>query len=191
MRHRHVPRAGGAALLALTMILVTACNFGSQQATFRYAGTTGAVSLLPSNTMTVQAVNMSQYRFDGVAWTMAADYSPTRLRTALGRGSSCSSSYHVCVYAQSYSSVRNVNGWASCRDGSRSGRDPNATCFYQVVRINTDTSPPRVRIACHELGHTVGLRHTDENASCMKQTGAGGRSEVLSRHDRDHINGHY
>lgn len=189
LRGNYLLRAGGAAMLGLVMVLVSSCNFGSSLGTYVYNGTTGAVSLLPSNTMTVRAVNMSQYRYNGVVWTMAADYAPTRLRTALGRGSSCSSAYHICVYAQSY--ARGVNGWASCRNGYRSGRDPNATCHYQVVRINTRYSPPRVRIACHELGHTVGLRHTGQQASCMKRTVDGGNSNTLSSHDRAHINNRY
>jgi Metallo-peptidase family M12 len=189
LRRKYVMPASG---LALLLVFLAACNFGSAMGTYRLNGTTGAVSLLPSNTMTVQAVNLSQWRFDGVRWTMTADYSPTRLNTALLRGNSCPDTVHICVHANSY--VRNSFGWTSCRDGTSAGRDPNRTCFFQVVRFNTRLSgPDRVRLACHELGHTVGLRHTGDNTSCMlgSYTAGDGGALALNRHDRDHINDHY
>jgi hypothetical protein len=186
LRRKYALPASGIALL---LVFLAACNFGSIQV----RGTTDAVSLLPSNLMTVQAVSLSQYRYDSVAWTMAADYAPTRLSPALYRGSTCPGTVHICVYANNYNRP-GVYGWTSCKAGTSSGRDPNRTCYYQVVRFNTSISGPhRVRVACHELGHTVGLRHTGDNSSCMfgSYSPGDGGALALNRHDVDHLNGHY
>ena len=44
-------------------------------------------------------------------------------------------------------------------------------------------------MACHEMGHTVGLQHTSNSNSCMEATGY--TPLDLSNHDVDHINGNY
>lgn len=38
---------------------------------------------------------------------------------------------------------------------------------------------------CHEIGHSVGLRHTSNTQSCLNVNNT---SQVLSQHDKDHIN---
>ena len=37
----------------------------------------------------------------------------------------------------------------------------------------------------------LSLRHTGEQASCMKRSAEGGNSQVLTPHDVEHINNHY
>ncbi|MEX2322770.1 MAG: hypothetical protein WEA29_03230 [Acidimicrobiia bacterium] len=54
-------------------------------------------------------------------------------------------------------------------------------------------------VACHELGHTVGLRHTGNDWTCMNYEYTGipltgydsGHAPYLNNHDRSHINARY
>lgn len=86
--------------------------------------------------------------------------------------------------------------WTDCPPASaEGGSHPNRWCQPSKIRFNGDrrgyydTSFERVAIACHEIGHTIGLRHTSNTNSCMHaypQT-----SNVISGHDVDHINAAY
>lgn len=84
-----------------------------------------------------------------------------------------------------------VYGWNACYPGGTSGSHPNQTCSNDWVRLNTYAyaqRPSNDALACHELGHAVGLRHTTAT-SCLNTTLPG--STVLTDHYRTHINGHY
>jgi hypothetical protein len=53
-----------------------------------------------------------------------------------------------------------------------------------------DAAPEgRRTVACHELGHSFGLRHTDDSASCMRN--AQTTPDGYSPHDVDRVNGNY
>lgn len=91
-------------------------------------------------------------------------------------------------------------GWVDCPPANTGtgGVGVHRWCRGQYMRFNANyetqlnTQRARRALACHELGHTVGLRHTTADNSCMTTiyhprdmpTG-------LNNHDRDHINGHY
>lgn len=75
--------------------------------------------------------------------------------------------------------------------GPTSGSHPSRVCQEAWVRINTRYSPPATRIACHEIGHSVGLRHTQNDNSCVKRTQDGGTSAALSGEDRGHLRDEY
>jgi hypothetical protein len=88
-------------------------------------------------------------------------------------------------------------GWAECLPGSpTSGSHPSRRCDRQKLRFNSDypasfdTFDDRRAVACHELGHTVGLRHTALQSSCMKNP-PNGSAPFLSTHDINHINTHH
>ncbi|WP_106399824.1 matrixin family metalloprotease [Actinocorallia populi] len=47
------------------------------------------------------------------------------------------------------------------------------------------------KVACHELGHTVGLRHNSSKGTCMYQAPAAADSATLTSTERSEINGNY
>lgn len=90
----------------------------------------------------------------------------------------------------------NVWGWVWCPNTSwTSGSHPNKACRPQYLRFNLfyasafNTAFERRYMACHEFGHTLGLRHTDNTSSCMKADVA--TSDALRTHDIDIINDVY
>ena len=61
----------------------------------------------------------------------------------------------------------NILGWVECLPGSAtSGSHPYRRCDKQKLRLNGSyaslitTWQARRSLSCHEIGHTVGLRHT-------------------------------
>jgi hypothetical protein len=90
----------------------------------------------------------------------------------------------------------NVWGWVWCPPTSwTSGSHPYKACRPQWLRFNLyyltafDTQLERRYMACHEFGHTLGLRHTSDTASCMKANVA--LVTTLTTHDISHINAVY
>jgi len=96
--------------------------------------------------------------------------------------------------------------WVNCPSNNTGelGTDPYRSCRGQRLTYNSwywyyttefDVQGRRRRIACHELGHTVGLRHWNDyhtgNGSCMYVPAGNAGIEGLSQHDRDHINAYY
>lgn len=91
-------------------------------------------------------------------------------------------------------------GWVICPDGATtSGSHPYRSCFTQILRYNTNysrTDAQADRRACHEMGHTLALKHANSGAnpdgtdSCMwspsiESTG------FLTDHDKDIVNYFY
>ena len=79
-------------------------------------------------------------------------------------------------YPQYYNSIDGgILAWVECLPGSStSGSHPNRRCDMQKLRFNSSaypdvytTSSQRHSLSNHEIGHTLGLRHTTA-ASCMR-----------------------
>ena len=87
-----------------------------------------------------------------------------------------------------------IYAWVECLPGSAiSGSHPNQRCDRQKLRLNgeyayTLNASRRLSLACHEIGHTVGLRHTQNSESCMNTAEW---VTSLSEEDRIHINRTY
>ncbi len=85
-------------------------------------------------------------------------------------------------------------GWVICPPPpvSQGGSHPNHWCYGQELRFNLsygsyyDTQTERRWVACHELGHTVGLRHHD--GSCLNISGP---VLTLDADDIAHLNATY
>lgn len=68
------------------------------------------------------------------------------------------------------------------------------TCVHNHVQINLSSdngTDPNYRkaVVCHELGHTVGLHHTSDTSSCLRNPAQS--TVVLNDHDKAHINGRH
>ncbi|HLT62698.1 MAG TPA: hypothetical protein VK020_15960 [Microlunatus sp.] len=110
----------------------------------------------------------------------------------------------VTVTDYSYPPYPQFLGWVDCYPSSKtSGSDPNRRCDRQVLRFNAaspskywNTAAKRRSLSCHEIGHTLGLRHPSESqggaTSCLKTPFNPDKfSQVTSAHDNAHINAHY
>jgi len=112
-------------------------------------------------------------------------------------GSSCETAaadaaYESCFFDDNYGN-NNLLGWNACF-GSVTGTHPNQVCSIQFTRLNTAYSANGSLSqynACHEMAHTVGLRHSTDSASCLMTFASGGSSSTLTAHDRAHVNAQY
>lgn len=193
-RRNQPHRRGLAAFLTLLVVLAPtsvaeATNFGSQ-GTAGVSGTTNGVWLTNNYVFIVAKRALTAKYSQGVSDALNQEFNPTDLSVTIYVASSCVDDDHdTCVYDSNYGD-NGLNGWNSCWGGTIGGH-PNQICTVTWVRINEFFNPPAKRIACHEIAHSVGLRHTQEQASCVKRTADGGNSEVLSSHDKSHINAQY
>ncbi len=168
---------------------VHATNFGSA-GTPGVTGTTNGVWLTHGFSWVVGKRDLTWKYSDGVSRAIWEEFNPTDLAATSYVASQCNDEvYDVCVYDAHYGD-NGINGWNACA-GSTFGQHPDQKCSVAWVRINETYDPPEKRIACHEMAHSIGLRHTSEQASCVKRTSDGGDSSQLSPHDEGHINAEY
>lgn len=141
-------------------------------------------------THTAEIVGVRSDLASALRSSMSSDYDPTDLQVFER------SPADVIVMDNSYGKNGYV-GWVVCPDGATTGGFGNDTwCYGQELRFNLsypgsmDTVTERAHLACHEFGHTVGLRHEGGGLpSCMK---SGDYSQTnLTDHDRSHINEKY
>ena len=138
-----------------------------------------------------------------IQWALDYQYDPTDLHAYRDDADSL---YDVSVSDSDYGD-NGILGWVECptTNSGEWGTDPNRSCRGQLLRFNTwwyfntgelDSTGARRRLACHEMGHTVGLRHWDDYHtgvnSCMLSTPLDAGVEGLSTHEIDtHINPYY
>ena len=184
-------RSAGA-LLAVAVILgmigspASANNFGSsgQPGT---GGTTNGVWLTPDRFWNVGLVSLeTTTNLPAARASVADDYNVTDLDAFSITGSCAAASHDACMFDSDYGD-NGANGWNACA-GTTSGSHPNQTCSLAYARLNQFYSWSANFLTCHELGHSVGLRHSSENTSCMKD---GSGASITTTHDRGHLNTQY
>ena len=110
----------------------------------------------------------------------------------------------VWVHDWNYGALDGITAWVVCPPDhtGQGGTNPNRWCRGQDLNFNVwywtndnniyDTAAQRQELACHELGHTVGLQHrTDTTASCMWTWADDDTGERYDAHDRGHVNARY
>ncbi|MEW6225417.1 MAG: hypothetical protein AB1627_12395 [Chloroflexota bacterium] len=126
--------------------------------------------------------------------TISTDYNPTDLLMTI-----VLSGDDIGVFDGLYGTSGNVHAWTSCAPGATySGSEAAHTraCTPHDVHYNLsfpaffDSDGESFAIACHEIGHTVGLRHNGTGeTTCMREPP--GTTKKISTHERNHINANY
>lgn len=188
------PRRRGCVIFLMITLLVcplpaVASNFGSTGSTGT-AGTTNGVFLSDNRYYEVGRISMLSTYSSGVYSAANNQYGlRTDLYATIRSPSSCDFSVQdVCVYDYYYGD-NGYQGWNACAGGV-SAPHPDMVCYVQYVKINLSYAPDPEAIACHELGHTLGLRHTSSTSTCLYNPPNSSR-RTISSHDIDHINARY
>ena len=196
LRRRRLALVSLVTLLGVAMPAAAfAHNFGSQ-GTAGTGGTTSGVWFTPNSYWAAAGVNLNEFEFSMVV-TMEDDYSPTDLDLHFSAPTSCtgSSGYDLCMFDSNYGD-NDLYGWNACA-GFTAGSHPNQTCTMDWVRWNTffsTTIQEKNSIACHEIGHSVGLRHPTtgtDTTSCMRNDIDPGINQSLNQSMINHLNDKY
>jgi hypothetical protein len=110
--------------------------------------------------------------------------------------------FGVNVYDAEYGSQ--WLAWTACATGATmqgSAANHTRACNPQLLKYDLshatayDTLTERRKIACHEFGHTYGLRHStaagDGINTCMTFDPTDATVVGISAHDKSHLNGYY
>lgn len=137
--------------------------------------------------------------------SMAEDYGATKL--VLIEQSRLTRMTDVIAFSRDYGE-NGAAGWVNCPRDAPQGFNPSGArwCRHQELHLNLNAryavffadDASRDHVVCHEMGHTVGLRHwgnppqtsgTDVGATCMNANTPNGPT-TLHQFDIDHINGY-
>ena len=108
--------------------------------------------------------------------------------------------FYVTVYDDSYGSA--YYAWTACSGSASykgSSGDHTRACALQLLKYDIshatafDTQTERQKIACHEMGHTFGLRHStgDGTSTCMTAVATQSTVVGISGHETSHLTDYY
>jgi hypothetical protein len=138
--------------------------------------------------------------------TLADDYDPTKL--VVVEQKRLTRMTDVIVFSADYGE-NGAAGWVYCPADAPQGTNPSGDrwCRHQELHLDLnarygsyfDDDASRDYVTCHEMGHTVGLRHwgnppqtsgSDVGATCMNANTPNGPTG-LHQYDIDHINAYH
>lgn len=186
---RH-PGLGFASLFAAPLVLAAAgtaaaSNFGSG----------GGIYLAEDSTPAVAKFSLTNAYVNAVNAVVNNIYNPTDLNGTLqANQTNCADSlgHDVCAFDDTYG----VTGWDGIYDcvGTVTGSNPTARCSRGRVRFNLSApgSAAALSLACEEMGHAVGLLHTESQqySTCLIRP-VNTNYTWWSPHDIAHVNAHY
>ena len=139
---------------------------------------------------------------DALRDTLAEDYGPTKLTTAVDE--TVTDRTDVVAYSEDYGD-NGAAGWVYCPADAPQGVNARGDRWCREQQLHFNLNPrygiffadeaSRDHVACHEIGHTVGLLHwgnppesaEPSAATCMNSNTPNGPTG-LHEIDRDHIN---
>lgn len=133
-----------------------------------------------------------------VSWSRKNNLDPTVVNT-YNESNGLNNSTDVVVHDEDYEGTICGTTWQSDPNTIQGTRGA-ARCWYLTsagkcdqyyVEFDLDYMGPRsaeaeAKLACHELGHTLGLTHRTMDTSCM-QSGATTANRWFDDHDRGHL----
>ena len=177
---------------------------GIPPASANWSGTTGLtgcgwgspVNTADGGTHWFHYIDLRSQVSSAVNYSRAYNLDPTDLVT--GYDSSLDSATDVIVRDQDYVDYCGIT-WHSPTSGGTIGlatcdSRTGLKCEQHTVRFdlsyiaNATTSEER-GLACHELGHSVGLTHRDSECGCMKSSAP--MPAYYTDHDNSHLKGAY
>lgn len=194
MTHRFLIIFGLAiALLAISSAALAFTPFGS---TAPAGSPQNGVSLANNKWHYVWDANVYAGLQSDLRWSRDNVYGATDLDTYTGT----SGTHDVAAYSNDYGD-NNAVAWVNCPSGATtSGTHPNRTCYGQTMYFNEyidyadfyNTQARRRFVTCHELGHTIGLRHQMSFTSCLNTRGTPLAINYISSHEEaSHVNPQY
>lgn len=116
----------------------------------------------------------------------------------------CKSHTDICFYDGNYETTpwiksaawwKGSNGLAHCNRTANlfglNGKCDRWYVLFDIADMDDMTTSELWGLGCHEVGHTVGLKHTSDTDSCMMTEADGRTSDALSQHDIDHVDLRY
>ncbi len=178
-------------------------NFGSNTASGGTAAhacdaTPSSQCVANNGTQLVLMSNLQARQLNATRWVMTNVFNPVADVNTI----ETTSQADLIVEDGTYAGM-NYWAWTQCNPSAvYGGSDPDRYCYPQVLKYNNGLYPTHFdsdlnarSIACHEFGHSMGLRHSANgddpswSSSCMEPNQD--TQNTLTTHDKAHLTGQY